>query len=92
MARTTERLCISLPIELSNELRGAYPHVEFSSLIVQLLTYAHTAGFMKRLNEIDPADYDTAKQKKAAKANKKEVEKAIDTLVSSDATIEEFGS
>jgi len=84
MARTTERLCISLPIEIANELRTAYPHQNFSMLCVQLIEYAHAAGFMKRLNDIDPADYQ--KQLKRSKQIKAEVE-----ALSSDDD-EEFGS
>lgn len=86
MARTTERLCISVPIEFSTRLRTAYPHVDFSTLIVQLLIYADAAGFMKRLDEIDPDDYVPPAIKRQQKANAKAIKAAAEVVASSGTT------
>lgn len=92
-----ERITFSLPTWLADELRTAYPYMEFSALLVQLLMYAHAAGFMKNINDIDSEDYQSlmavcqtfAKQHGVGKRAKARKEK----MVAQPATmeVEEFG-
>lgn len=92
-----ERITFSIPSWLADELRTAYPYMEFSALLVQLLMYAHAAGFMKNINDIDSEDYQSlmavcktfSQQTGVGKRTKARKEK----MVSQAATeIEEFGS
>lgn len=88
-----ERVCMSLPKELCNRLRTHYPYVSFSSLIEQLLEYADAAGFMMRLNDIKPEDYEpkATEPKMSKKAASRALSKAIETVVSPP-EIEVFGA
>lgn len=57
MARTTERINLTLPIEFCDRLRNKYPHRDFASLIMTLLMYADAAGFMRTLDCVDDDDW-----------------------------------
>lgn len=89
-----ERVCMSLKTELCNRLRTHYPYVSFSSLIEQLLEYADAAGFMMRLNNIKPEDYEpkAPAPKISKKAASRALSKAIESVVTPSEEIEVFGA
>jgi hypothetical protein len=50
--KSYERVCVSMPKDITAELRRCYPYIEFSSLVTQLVRYAHAAGYMQHLGSI----------------------------------------
>lgn len=98
MARTTERVCLTLPMEFCDRLRNEYPHRDFSGLCLTLMVYADAAGFMKCLDEIDPEEWKNVlqqlgkplPQKKGKKPSKKAVEKAVEESAE-EGELETFG-
>lgn len=69
-----ERICVSLDRKMVEEIRQSYPHREFSGLINQLLDYAHAAGFLRRLSDIQPQEGSVNGDVPIVKANAAQLE------------------
>jgi hypothetical protein len=88
-----DRVCISMPLELSVRLRNNYPYMEFSSIVCMLLICADAAGFPKRLQDISPELYaEFSVTKKGRPKEKHPFDAEINEALQVVAPLEIFGT